>query len=79
MSALRRAIEDADGALASLSDDDLLANRKVQVFEVTVLHAIYHCVEHLAEHTGQIVWVTKRVTGERMSGIPLKRATLRRL
>ena len=64
MSALRQAIEDADGVLASLSDDDLLANRKVQVFEVTVLHAIYHCVEHLAEHTGQIVWVTKRVTGE---------------
>jgi len=64
MAALRHAIDDADGVLESLSDDDLLATRQIQVFKVTVLHAIYHCIEHLAEHTGQIVWATKHMTGE---------------
>ena len=64
MSALRQAIGDADGVLASLTGEDLLVKRKIQVFEVTALHAVYHCVEHLAEHTGQIVWATKRMTGE---------------
>ena len=61
---LRQAIEDADQALAGVSADDLAAKRKIQAFEVTGLHAIYHAVEHLAEHTGQIIWITKRLTGE---------------
>jgi uncharacterized damage-inducible protein DinB len=64
MSALRDAIEEADGVLESLSAEDLLIKRKIQVFELTALHAIYHCVEHLAEHSGQIVWATKRMTAE---------------
>lgn len=64
MSALRDAIADADAVLASLSEEDLLVKRKIQVFDLTLLHAIYHCIEHLAEHSGQIVWATKRMTGE---------------
>jgi uncharacterized damage-inducible protein DinB len=64
VSKLRDAIKDADGVLESLSEEELLLKRKIQVFELTVLHAIYHCIEHLAEHTGQIVWATKRMTGE---------------
>ena len=39
-------------------------SRRIQGYEVTVLHAIYHVVEHLAEHTGQIIWATKGLTGE---------------
>jgi uncharacterized damage-inducible protein DinB len=64
MSALRQAIDDADSVLASLRHEDLLVKRKVQVFDLTALHAIYHCLEHLAEHAGQIVWATKRATAE---------------
>jgi len=64
LSKLRRAIEDADRVLGAVPEEELLVPRKIQTFEVTALHAIYHCVEHLAEHTGQIIWVTKRVTGE---------------
>ncbi len=36
---------------------------KVQNYEVTVLEAVYHVVEHFAEHTGQIIFATKLLTG----------------
>jgi hypothetical protein len=35
----------------------------VQGYEVTVLEAIYHVVEHFSMHTGQILFVTKMLTG----------------
>ena len=61
---LRSAVEEADAVMAGLSSDDLLSTRKIQVYELRVLHAIYHVVWHFAEHTGQIIWATKRMTGE---------------
>ena len=64
ISRLRQAIEEADLLLASIATAHLARKRKIQVYEVTGLHAIYHAVEHLAEHTGQIIWVTKRLSGE---------------
>jgi len=64
LSLLRQAIDDADRVLATVTPEDLASKRKIQAFTVTGLHAIYHAVEHLAEHTGQIIWVTKRLTGK---------------
>ena len=61
---LRQAVDEADAVLDRLSGRDLLARHRIQVYEVTALHAVYHVVEHFAEHTGQIVWATKRMTGE---------------
>lgn len=61
---LRQTIEEADGILAKLSPQDLLTKRRIQAYDVTVLHAIYHVVEHFGQHTGQIMWITKRLTGE---------------
>ena len=34
----------------------------VQGYEVTVLEAIYHVVEHFSMHTGQIIFATKLLT-----------------
>lgn len=61
---LRQAIDEADRVLASVTTAQLARKRKIQLYEVTGLHAVYHAVEHFAEHTGQIIWVTKRLTGE---------------
>ena len=58
------ATRQADAVLAGLTPDNLVESRRIQGYEVTVLHAIYHVVEHLAEHTGQIIWATKGLTGE---------------
>jgi uncharacterized damage-inducible protein DinB len=36
----------------------------IQSYRVTLLEAIYHVVEHFAQHTGQIIFATKQLTGE---------------
>ncbi len=35
----------------------------IQKYDLTVLEAIYHVVEHFAQHTGQIIFATKLLTG----------------
>ena len=64
LSRLRETLDDADGVLNRLRPEDLLSKRKIQVYDVTVLHAIYHVAVHFSEHTGQIIWATKGLTGE---------------
>jgi uncharacterized damage-inducible protein DinB len=43
-----------------------LSERKIiqKVYDTTVMEAIYHVVEHFAQHTGQIVFATKLLTGQ---------------
>ena len=36
----------------------------IQKYELTVLEAIAHVVEHFSQHTGQIIFATKMLTGE---------------
>lgn len=64
LSRLRQTLDEADGVLERVGAEDLLSKRKIQVYEVTVLHAIYHVIVHFSEHTGQIIWATKGLTGE---------------
>ena len=64
---LRATVEEADRILASLTPDELLAKKKIQVYNLTVLNAVYHVVEHFGEHTGQIMWATKRMLGEELN------------
>jgi uncharacterized damage-inducible protein DinB len=64
LSRLRRTLKEADRVLERVSVEDLSSKRKIQVYDVTVLHAIYHVAVHFGEHTGQIIWATKGLTGE---------------
>jgi uncharacterized damage-inducible protein DinB len=64
LSRLRETLEEADRVLERVGPEDLLSTRKIQVYEVTVLHAIFHVAVHFSEHTGQIIWATKGLTGE---------------
>ena len=61
---LRSAVHEADVVLSGLGSRDLIQPRRIQGYDVTVQQAIYHVVEHLAEHTGQIIWATKGLTGD---------------
>ena len=36
----------------------------IQKYDVTILEAIAHVVEHFGQHTGQIMFVTKMLTGK---------------
>ncbi|HEV7857966.1 MAG TPA: DinB family protein [Pyrinomonadaceae bacterium] len=56
---LRRTLDDVEGVLARQDADAMLEPRQIQKYDVTVLEAIYHVVEHFAMHTGQIILLTK--------------------
>lgn len=63
LSALRATLEEADGVLAGLDPSSLLRPRRIQGTEVTALDAVFHVVEHFSMHTGQIILLTKQLTG----------------
>lgn len=57
------ALRDADAVFAGLKVTSLDEDRSIQGRQTTVLHAIYHVVEHFSMHTGQIIYLTKQRTG----------------
>lgn len=56
---LAQTMREIDTVLARVSDDDLAAPRTIQGASTTVFHAIYHVVEHVSMHTGQIIQLAK--------------------
>jgi uncharacterized damage-inducible protein DinB len=61
---IQSAVREAGVVIASVDPDALLARRRIQGYDVTVLEAIYHVVEHFSMHTGQIILITKARTGK---------------
>jgi uncharacterized damage-inducible protein DinB len=59
---LRETVDAAAAVISNLPPDRLSELRRIQNYDVTVLEAIYHVVEHFSEHTGQIVYATKLLT-----------------
>lgn len=56
LTATFREIDDVLGALSVAQLDE---PRRIQGADTTVFHAIYHVVEHVSMHTGQIIQVAK--------------------
>ena len=56
---LRERVEEAAAALGAVTAERLGDRINPQHYEVTVLEAIYHVVEHFSHHTGQIIYATK--------------------
>lgn len=61
---LRSTVEEACTLIESLPDARLTEVCHPQNYSVTVLEAIYHVVEHFSLHTGQIIFLTKALSGE---------------
>lgn len=61
---LRATVDDAAGIIGALKPEDLACRTKVQKYDLTVLEAVYHVVVHFSEHTGQILFATKLLTGQ---------------
>jgi len=59
LSRLKGIVQQADEVLSAVRPDDLLRRRQIQGYDVTVLDAIYHVVEHFSMHTGQIILLSK--------------------
>lgn len=64
LAALSRAVESAVRILDVLDPAVLAERRVIQGMDVTVMHAVYHVVEHFSMHTGQILMLTKMLTAE---------------
>jgi len=60
---LRNVTEEAAAVLQQVPAGRLTERVTIQNYEVTVLDAIYHVVEHFSMHTGQIMFATKMLTG----------------
>ncbi len=61
---LATTVGQAAAVLANVAPARLTEPLRIQGYDVTVLEAIYHVVEHFAQHTGQIVFATKAATGD---------------
>ena len=64
---LRETVRQADDVLRSVSASELLTRRQIQGYDVTVLEAIYHVVEHFGMHTGQIILLSKARIGRELN------------
>jgi uncharacterized damage-inducible protein DinB len=60
---LDKTISEAAGIIRNLPHARLLEKTTIQKYDVTLMEAIYHVVEHFSEHTGQIIFATKLLTG----------------
>jgi uncharacterized damage-inducible protein DinB len=60
---LDSAVAEACSILEDLPAERLAARIVVQKYDLTALEGIYHVVEHFAQHTGQIIFMTKLITG----------------
>jgi hypothetical protein len=57
-------VQRASDVILRLTEADLRATYQIQGYSVTGLHAVYHVVEHFGMHYGQIVYITKLVSGK---------------
>lgn len=60
---LRGTVEEAAAVIEKLPPERLLVVHEIQGRRVTGLEAIFKVVEHFGQHTGQIILLTKSLTG----------------
>jgi uncharacterized damage-inducible protein DinB len=60
---LRQTLLEVDDVLAAFDPSRVLEERRIQGYDVSVLEALFHVVEHFAMHTGQIILLTKMLKG----------------
>jgi uncharacterized damage-inducible protein DinB len=60
---LESTVAEAVDVLRRLDRTSLLGKEKIQAYEVTLVQAIFHVVEHFSYHTGQIIYVAKLLKG----------------
>ena len=61
---LHTTVEEAAGVLQRVTPERLAEALVIQGYHTSGLNAIYHVVEHFSGHTGQILFLTKMLTGE---------------
>lgn len=57
-------LHEAAAVLDRLTTDELLAPYEIQGYRTRGLDAVYHVVEHFGMHYGQILYITKQISGK---------------
>jgi uncharacterized damage-inducible protein DinB len=61
---LKAVVDEAAVVISETTAGRLSERVTIQNYDITVLEAIAHVVEHFSQHTGQIIFATKMLTGE---------------
>jgi hypothetical protein len=61
---LKSTIDEADNVLARLSADQLVAQRQIQGWDLTLTEAVFGCISHFCGHTQEIIHMTRHQLGE---------------
>ncbi len=61
---LESSVSEATAVLGKVTADRMTQHVTIQKYNITVMEAIFHVVVHFAQHTGQIIFATKMLTGE---------------
>jgi uncharacterized damage-inducible protein DinB len=61
---LEATVAEAVAVIRAVTQEQVVDMVEIQKYELPVLEAIYHVVEHFAQHTGQIIFATKMLTGK---------------
>ncbi len=61
---IRAIVCEANGIIRGLTPERLEQRIAIQKYNLTVLEAVLHVLEHFSHHTGQIIFATKLATSE---------------
>jgi uncharacterized damage-inducible protein DinB len=57
-------VREGIAVIGKVTAERLTQHITIQKYDITVMEAIFHVVEHFSQHAGQIVFATKMLTGE---------------
>ncbi len=70
VSRLRDTVDEAVAVIARLTTEQLERMYDIQIYRASGVEAVFHVVEHFSQHTGQIIFATKMLTGEDLAFYP---------
>lgn len=63
LAGLEAVVGEAAGVIEGLTPERLAERVNIQHYDVTVLEAVCHVVEHFSQHTGQVIVLARLATG----------------
>jgi uncharacterized damage-inducible protein DinB len=59
MQRLADTVAEADATLSRVTAETITQPRRIQGFEVSVMHAVFHTVSHFVGHSQEIIYITR--------------------
>jgi uncharacterized damage-inducible protein DinB len=59
MKRLAQTVAEADATLSRVTSDTITQPRRIQGFDTSVMHAVFHTVSHFVGHSQEIIYITR--------------------